>query len=255
MPTPVAAPSSIRFVAFDKDYVLEEIRRTAEANGGRPLGRDRFRDETGIKPGDWAGHWARWSDAVEEAGFQPNTLQGRFDEAAVLELVATETRRIGHMPTIAEWTLRRYQDRTIPSAGVYQGLGPKRARAMKLAEHLRGRSDFADVLAMIAPLLREPDATRDADGGRGEVADFGLVYLLKSGRNYKIGRTNSTGRRERELAIQLPERATLLHEIRTDDPTGIETYWHKRFADRRKNGEWFELTASDVQAFRRRKFM
>jgi hypothetical protein len=79
---------------------------------------------------------------------------------------------------------------------------------------------------------------------------------LKSGRYFKIGRTNSSGRRERELAIQLPEKAQRIHIIQTDDPIGIEGYWHQRFADRRQNGEWFELTTDDVRAFkRRRRFM
>ena len=83
----------------------------------------------------------------------------------------------------------------------------------------------------------------------------GFVYLMKSGRFYKIGKSNAAGRREYELAIQLPEKLKTLHSIRTDDPSGIEEYWHKRFAAKRKNGEWFDLEARDVTAFRRRKFM
>jgi len=110
------------------------------------------------------------------------------------------------------------------------------------------------VQAICAPLATPAEAV-------GEVANdvpslpIEYVYLLKVGKYYKIGRSNAPGRREYELAIQLPERGVTVHTIKTDDPVGIERYWHERFAERRKNGEWFELRREDVSAFRRRKFI
>jgi hypothetical protein len=87
----------------NREDILSEIRRTAEANGGAPLGRARFAAETGIRENDWRGrYWARWSDALAEGGYPPNTLQARYADEDVLAALVSEIRRLGRMPTGAE---------------------------------------------------------------------------------------------------------------------------------------------------------
>lgn len=238
-----------------KAHILDEIKRTAEANGGQPLGRQRFYAETGIKETDWSGkYWVRWSDALREAGYSPNQFQSAYNEQFLLEKLASFVQELGHFPVHAELKLKRRQDPEFPSHNTFARLGGRAELAARLADFCQQHSDYGDVVAVCSPVFSnsEPEATRNATE---RFETFGFVYLLKSGRYYKIGRTNAVGRRERELAIQLPERAHIVHSIKTDDPSGIEAYWHTRFKDNRKNGEWFELSASDVSAFRRRKFM
>ncbi len=234
---------------MDRDTIIAEIKRTAAENGGKPLGRERFVAETGIRKHEWERYWARYGDAVKAAGLAPNALQEAFDEKSVLRRVVELARELGRFPTWGDFRVKRTDDPTFPSHGVFLRF-PKPELVPKVAAFCAANPGFDDVAAMC---VVEPRA-READAEPAKSND-GFVYLLKSGRHYKIGKTNSVGMRERQLQIQLPEQARTVHAIKTDDPSGIEAYWHRRFEAKRKNGEWFELTAQDVTAFRRRKFM
>lgn len=240
---------------MDRAFIVSEIKRTAEQNGGKPLGRERFSKVTGIRQADWYGiFWSRWGDAVAEAGFVPNLLQGPLEELYLVEQLTLLTRELGRFPVEGELRIKARDDKKFPSHGAVARLGTKTDRARKVLAYCDTHPGYGDVAAICIALI---DSANPKSGRSVHVAEpaFGFVYLARSGRFYKIGQTASLGRREYELAIQLPEKLTLIHSIRTDDPQGIESYWHRRFADRRKNGEWFELSALDVKAFKRRNFM
>jgi hypothetical protein len=237
-----------------KQHIIDEIKRTAAANDGIPLGEARFKAETGITRRDWHGkHWRAWSDAQIEAGYEPNRFNAPYSDDFILETLVILIRELGRFPAVVDLKMRARSDAAFPSHNVFQRLGRKAVLIQRVATFCRERGGFEDVLAIceaITPGASGPTSKLDSVEPK-----FGFVYLIKSGRFYKIGRTNALGRREYELAIQLPEKAATVHSIKTDDPEGIERYWHERFKDRRANGEWFELSPTDVAAFRRRQFM
>src|SRR5438105_2883639 len=92
------------------------------------------------------------------------------------------------------------------------------AEIQRTAEAKGGSGDVLRWCEEYVSREKQPSDSRELD----EEETVGFVYLLRSARYYKIGRSNSSGRREYELAIQLPEPVRLVHEIRTDDPVGIE---------------------------------
>lgn len=235
-----------------KLHIVSELRRTAIANGGTSLGAKRFERETGIRSHEWQRYWPRFSDAQKEAGLAPNERKAAISDSAMLEQLAILTRVYGRRPTVSELRLAKRDDPAVPGIEAFLRMGDFDAITERLRLFALEHPEFADISGML-PAPRE--AGSEMTDEQSSDAAFGFVYLLKSGRHYKVGRSNSTGRRERELAIQLPEKASIIHEIKTDDPVGIERYWHGRFAEKRLNGEWFALSQGDVSAFRRRKFM
>lgn len=240
---------------MEKQHILDEIVRTANANGGVPLGVARFFAETGIKVADWHGkHWVRWGDALREVGLTPNQMTGAYADEELLTWLASLIRELGHYPVKGEIRMKARQNREFPADNTFRRLGTKHEIAAKMLNHFRGRDGFEDVLRICEPLSKGQISVAKKHEARGEM-QIGYVYLIKAGRYYKIGMSNAVGRREREIALQLPEKSNTIHSIKTDDPAGIEDYWHRRFSEKRKNGEWFALERDDVAAFRRRKFM
>lgn len=249
-------------MAMDKQQILDEIRRIAKANGGKPPGEKQFEKESGITKYDWfPDHWVRWGDAQEEAGFARNKFQGAFAREFLIEkfIGLIRKNRQGNklrFPVEGEVHAEKKNNPEFPHAAVFrERFGGKSQLAAAIVEYCEGRNGYEGVIeACEQPIKANPlPGAKEKESRTQEI--LGYVYLIKYGRHHKIGKTNAVGRRERELAIQLPEKANTVHVIKTDDPTGIEAYWHKRFESKRGNGEWFDLTSEDIKAFKRRKFM
>lgn len=230
-----------------KQDIIDAIRKTAKENDDKPLGTDRFEKETGINSYDWGKYWARFGEAQKEAGFMPNQLQSAYVDKFIIEKIIGLVRKLGKFPTQREMQVEHNNDAEFPSKGVFHRLGTKEQIVLKVMEYCKNKNDHNDIVKLCESILGNSNEEETTDESNIEV---GEVYLFKSGRYYKIGKTNDTVRRGSELRIQLPEKCTLIHSIKTDDPSGIEAYWHKRFETKRMNGEWFDLGPTQVKAFK-----
>lgn len=242
-----------------KQHILNEIKKTAESNGGKPLGLSRFSNLTGIKKSDWYAkswnNWNGWGDALEEAGYVRNSLQEAHDEEFLIRSLIMLIKKSGHFPLHVELRKEGTNNQKFPSHNVWSRLGNKIQRVEKVLDFCRQNpEEYQDVLKICEPLIIK-SVSDEENSLDFEEETFGFVYLMKSGKHYKIGKTNALDRRQYEIGIQLPEKIEPIHSIRTDDPSGIETYWHNRFKEKRLNGEWFNLKALDVRIFKKRKFM
>jgi hypothetical protein len=249
-------------VAIDKQFILTELKRISIAAGGVPPGRLTFANETGISQSDWQRHWVRWSDAVVEAGFTPNTRTQAYDKTELLLKLCDFIRELGRFPVQAEFRMKSRSER-FPADATFERLGKtKEERAATALQYCKVVEGYEDVAAICAALVFNHDPSETAVEKSAQPKDGcveGYVYmgLLKIGREkrYKLGKTVQVARRTDQISIQLPENLTLVHSITTDDAFGIEAYWHKRFKSKNTKGEWFILSADDIRAFKRRKFM
>jgi hypothetical protein len=239
-----------------KKFILGEIKRIAAENDGVAPGRDRFAALTGIRESDWSGRfWVRWGDAVSEAGFPPNQMQAAYAPTDLIKHLVGLIRKLQKFPTVAELKFEAHASPAFPNATTFiRCLGRQAEMAQMVIDYCQADHELESVATICRQVITIP-ASEKSDSDDAEEETFGYVYLVKAGKHYKIGKASAINRRFSQLRIQLPDRADLVHQITTDDPFGIEAYWHSRFRDKRLNGEWFSLTRQDVKAFKRRKFM
>jgi hypothetical protein len=132
---------------LSKREIVEAIRKTAEANDGKPPGIERFARVTGIRKTDWYGKfWARWEDALVEAGYPPNKLQERLDPAAVVEAVASLANRLGRFPVNGDFRLEARRNPGFPAhSTIAEHLGDRASRLRKVLEFCDSRPEYANV--------------------------------------------------------------------------------------------------------------
>lgn len=79
----------------------------------------------------------------------------------------------------------------------------------------------------------------------------GYVYVLRSDNGkFKIGKTGDPKNRFKTLGIQLPYKLETVMCLSVDDMDDTESFLHLKYANQRLNGEWFELSNSDIEEIR-----
>jgi hypothetical protein len=240
--------------AVDRSEIIDAIKRIAAANEGKAPGRERFEGHTGLTRESWQGrYWRSWSEALTEAGFEPNSLAKAIEDTVLLAALASLTAERGQFPTEVDLRMKRRVDLSFPAHSVFKRLGGKNERIRKLLEYCEAQGGLEHVVEILKQ-VEVPSKPNDLESNEAkDVPKLGYVYLVKHGNRseYKIGKTYNALRREGEIRLELPGSLTPVHTIKTDDPSGVERYWHHRFKEKNLNGEWFDLTKADVQAFKR----
>ncbi|MEX2306144.1 MAG: GIY-YIG nuclease family protein [Pirellulales bacterium] len=243
---------------ISREEIVAEIQKFVAANDGKIPGESTFVSATRIKQSVWKGrYWVRWTDAVREAGYDPNSMKRKIPDEEILACLAKFITELGYFPVLDEIKLHARKTSGSPAwATIQKRYGGMPETAAALLKFSRQTEDTVLENLCKARLERESLKPVPASSGQhNKVAKVGFVYLKYSPslRLYKIGKANHPNKRGAGISLLLPEDLLPKHEIRTDCPFILEKYWGNRFRDKKKQGEWYDLNSSDVEAFKKRR--
>lgn len=238
-----------------KNEILAQIRQLAKVAGGIPPGQRKFAAETGIKEHVWRGKiWLNWTDALAEAGHSGLEWQTAYSDDHLLTKVAELATKIGRFPTQTEIQFESANNANFPSHQPFKSRWSMPKLAEALADHATKAGLDSVAGWAIAYLSKKPHAASSPKPNDKETAK-GHVYMQQVDKKFRIGKTNSLVGRYRQVQLETPHQVEYVHTILTDDPDGVEKYWHRRFEPLRLqiSGDWFALKPSDIAAFKRWK--
>ena len=234
-----------------REEILDSMKRSIKENGSKALGKKRFSDKYEIPIYEIDGFWPKYSDLVIEAGGIPNEPYTKYPEGFLEEKVVPLIREYGRFPTLNELRVVHTYNPDFPFRAIKRRWQHFVRDVVRYCEKNPG---YDDILKICQPKLEKLDEEEKNDVANNSSLSVGQVYLYKSGRYYKIGHSKDPVRRGKEIKLELPEPLKLIHSFKTDDPIGVEGYWHKRFDDKRSKGtEFFRINSQDIKAFKRWK--
>lgn len=90
---------------------------------------------------------------------------------------------------------------------------------------------------------------KDIKSKKRYVGNRGIVYFISENLSgsIKIGKTQNLNNRLTTFGLKLPFDVELVYKFECGDCHQVEKFLHDYFKDKRKNGEWFDITKADIE--------
>src|SRR5262249_38427653 len=130
-----------------------KIGRRLGVKFARQLTERAFKTATGLTAGSWRGlYWARWSDALAEAGYQPNKFGAKFEIDRVIGSFIEAARHYKRLPTEPELRMfRRLRPDIRHEQTIRSYFGSKEQLLSNLRAWLENNAGYDDIIEMLGP--------------------------------------------------------------------------------------------------------
>lgn len=183
---------------MNRDQFIQRIRELA-AERGDHIGFRECLKEVGLSEGWLRGQpWFNgWNKLLTDLGlqtrrFEPPQRNAADSVATLVDLV----RRLGRWPTEDELRRERASNKAIASTAYIRKLRRSGELAALLAPYAEADPTNQTLRTLIADASR-PEESEIVTSSKDRVQ--GYVYMLRSGRKYKIGKSTDPSRRFREI--------------------------------------------------------